>query len=313
MPDRLTSRTVLAVLLLLLTIAGIRATGPAVTTPAPAFSLVLGIGCGLEAVLAALLIALRWRRRRTGNRPYPARGPATGPATGPAARLRVMLTGAIVIGLIAIPAAMLIASLAHLRPRRRLVQHRLRPGPRPGRLHLGHAGHPPAAVTYLQYVLLALLIAAIIAAAVLLWRRRRHWARRARIPLAGDDGTDTPAELARAVGSGRVALSELDDARAAIIACYVAMEDSLAEAGAARAAAETPDELLDRAVAGGMVNAAPAGRLSALFYEARFSTHPMPPSRRDDAEQALADMAASLTHVAEAHVSAGPGSGSGTP
>jgi uncharacterized protein DUF4129 len=309
MPDRLTSRTVLAALLLLLTIAGIRATGPAVTTPAPGLPLVLGIGGGLEAVLAALLIVLRWRRRQPGDQPDPATGSGTESATGPAARLRLMLTGTIVIGLIAIPAAMLIASLAHLRLRRRLAQHRLRPGPRPGRLHLGHAGHAPAAVTYIQYVLLALLIAAVIVATVMLWRRRRRWVRRARILVAADEETDTPAELARAVGSGRVALRELDDAKAAIIACYVAMEDSLAEAGAARAAAETPDELLDRAVTGGMVNAAPAGELTALFYEARFSTHPMPRSRRDDAEQALAGIAASLTHVTETHVPAGPGQG----
>ncbi len=300
MPDRLISRAVLAVLLLLLTIAGIRAAGSAVTTPTPALSAVTGIGCALEAVLAALLIALRWRRR-PGSQP--------GPLTGPAARLRLMLTGVIVTGLIAIPAAMLLARLAHLRPRRRPPQHRIRPGSRPGRLHVAHPGHEPAAVTYIQYVLLALLIAAIILAAVALWRRRRHWTRRARIPVPADDDTDTPAELARAVDSGRVALRELDDARAAIIGCYLAMEDSLAEAGAARAATETPDELLDRAVTGGMVNEAPAGRLTALFYEARFSTHPMPPSRRDDAEQSLADIAASLTPMADAHVTAGPGRG----
>ena len=288
----------LAALLLLLTIAGIRAAGSAVATPTPALPLVIGVGCGLEAALAALLIALRWRRRGPGAQP--------GPGSGTAARLRLMLTGAIVTGLIAIPAGMLLASLAHVRPRRRLPQHHVRPGSRPGRLHVAHAGHEPAAVTYIQDVLLALLIAAIVIAAVVLWRRRGHWARKSRVPVTDDDETDTPAELARAVESGRVALRELDDARAAIIGCYVAMEDSLAEAGAARAAAETPDELLDRAVTAGIVAAAPAGRLTALFYEARFSTHPMPPSRRSEAEGALADLAASLTPVAGAHAAAGP-------
>ncbi|HEX5189206.1 MAG TPA: DUF4129 domain-containing protein [Streptosporangiaceae bacterium] len=305
MPDRLTSRTVLAALLLLLTIAGIRAAGSAVTTSTPALPLLTGTGCALEAVLAALLVMLRWRRRPRGSQA----DPATDPVTGPAARLRLMLTGVIVIGLIAIPAAILIASLARIRPRRRPPQRRLRPGGRPGRLHPGHVVHAPAAVTYLQYVLLALVIAAIIAAAVMLWRRRRRWSRPPRIPVAPDLETDTPAELARAVDSGRVALRELDDARAAIIGCYVAVEDSLAEAGAARAAAETPDELLDRAVTGGIVSAAPAGRLTALFYEARFSTHTMPSSRRDDAERALAEIAATLTPVPGAHTAAGPGAG----
>jgi len=297
MPDRLTARTVLAALLLLLTIAGIRVAGSAVTASTPAVPLLTGTGCALEAVLAALLVVLRWRRRPGES------------LAGPAARLRLMLTGVIVTGLIVIPAAILIANLARIRPRRRPPQHRVRPGGRPGRLHPGHVVHTPVAVTYVQYALLALLIAAIIAAAFMLWRRGLRWSRPPRIPVAADQETDTPAELARAVESGRVALRELDDARAAIIGCYVAMEDSLAQAGAARAAAETPDELLDRAVTGGIVSAAPAGRLTALFYEARFSTHPMPPARRDDAERALAGIAASLGPAAGAHAAAGPGAG----
>jgi hypothetical protein len=103
-----------------------------------------------------------------------------------------------------------------------------------------------------------------------------------------------PDELARAVESGRAALSELDDARAAIIACYEAMEQSLAQAGTERGLAETPDELLVRAVAAGQVPADPAGRLTGLFYEARFSTHHMPPAKRDEAERALAELAAHL-------------------
>jgi hypothetical protein len=128
-------------------------------------------------------------------------------------------------------------------------------------------------------------------------------------PLAEDEDTDTPAELARAVDSGRLALRELDDARAAIIGCYLAMEASLAEAGATRAAAETPDELLERAVGAGLVDAAPAGRLTALFYEARFSTHPMAQARRDEAERALSDLAASLTPLDEATATVAPAEG----
>ena len=33
------------------------------------------------------------------------------------------------------------------------------------------------------------------------------------------------------------------------------------------------------------------GTLTGLFYEARFSTHPMPPAKRDQAQRALADLA----------------------
>ncbi len=188
MPDRLASRAVLAVLLLLLTIAGIRAAGPAVTVATPALPVVIGIGSGLEAVLAVLLIALRWRPRTEA---------------GPAARLRLLLTGAIVILLIAIPAAMLIAGVARLRPRRRLSRPHPRPGGHPARLHVGRLTHATAGLAYAQYILIGLLIAAAIVAAILIWRRRRWWSRTGGIPVTADDGTDTPGELARAVGGRR--------------------------------------------------------------------------------------------------------------
>jgi hypothetical protein len=91
----------------------------------------------------------------------------------------------------------------------------------------------------------------------------------------------------------------------------VAMEQSLAEAGTARAAADTPDELLTRAAARGLVRGGAAARLTGLFYEARFSSHLMVRSQRDDAEQALADLAASLTGLAPAGTAAAPGRPSG--
>jgi hypothetical protein len=281
MPDRITFRAVLAVLLLLLTIAGIRAAGPAVGANLAALPVIIGTGCVLEGVLAALLIALRWRRR---------------PPAGPGVRLRLLLSGVIVSGLIAVPLAMLIAGIAKIRPRRRLPQHPMRSGGRPTRLHLGRHGHGAApGFADFRYVLIAVLVAAIIVAVVLIWGRRRRWARAERLGVPAGEETDTPAQLARAVDSGRIALRELDDSRTAIIRCYLAMEDSLADAGTARGAAETPDELLHRAVADGLVHGRPAGRLTALFYEARFSTHPMPLSRRDEAERALADLAAALS------------------
>jgi Domain of unknown function (DUF4129) len=287
MPDRLATRAALAALLLLLTMAGIRAAGPAVGLQLPSRPVVIGIGAAVEAAFAGLLIALRWNR----GTPAPA---------DVGARLRPLLHGTLVIGLIAVPVAMVIASIGKIHRRKTTP-----PPPPPARLHLGKlhpapGGHGGFDVADVQYVLIGLLIAAIIVAAVLIGRRRRRLARLARRDVPVDDETGTPAELARAVDSGRMALRELDDARAAIIGCYLAMEDSLAGAGAARGAAETPDELLSRAVDGSLVQAAPAGQLTALFYEARFSTHPMPAVRRDQAEQALADLAANLSDPAGA-------------
>ena len=70
-------------------------------------------------------------------------------------------------------------------------------------------------------------------------------------------------------GVGALALRTVDDARAAIIACYLAMEQSLAERGTARSLADTPDEVLSRARARGVVRGTAAARLTALFYEVR--------------------------------------------
>jgi Domain of unknown function (DUF4129) len=143
---------------------------------------------------------------------------------------------------------------------------------------------------WLPYLLLALLAAVVVVACVVLILRRRQAS-----PRAFREFTEEGEELQRAVESGRSALRTVDNARAAIIACYVAMETSLAGAGTARSAAETPDELLERAAAAGLVHGGAAGRLTSLFYEARFSTHPMPPSARESAREALDELSADLT------------------
>jgi len=43
-----------------------------------------------------------------------------------------------------------------------------------------------------------------------------------------------------------------------------------------------------------VVRGTAAARLTALFYEARFSSHPLDPGQRDAAEQALDELAAAL-------------------
>ena len=56
----------------------------------------------------------------------------------------------------------------------------------------------------------------------------------------------------------------------------------------------TPGELLTRATESGLVRGTAAGRLTALFYEARFSSHPLDHRQRDAAEHALDELAADL-------------------
>ena len=53
------------------------------------------------------------------------------------------------------------------------------------------------------------------------------------------------------------------------------------------------------AVTAGTVRGGAAGRLTALFYEARFSTHPLDAGQRDAASAALDELAAELGASAE--------------
>ena len=156
-------------------------------------------------------------------------------------------------------------------------------GPQPGA-----SFHVP--LTVILYVLLVVLLVAAVLLSI--W-----WSRRFGPSFGGRTSgflAEDPEDLREAVESGRLALRTVDDAQAAIIACYVAMETSLAERGAARAVADTPDELLARATASGLVRGTAAARLTALFYEARFSSHPLGRGQRDAAEQALDELAATL-------------------
>src|ERR1700727_2206129 len=135
----------------------------------------------------------------------------------------------------------------------------------------------------LPALLVLAIVTAIVICVIVLRRRPSH---PADVTLAAGDDEEN---LREAVESGQAALRGLDDARAAIIACYLAMERSLAQAGAARDVAETPDELLARAADAGLVRGGAAGRLTALFYEARFSSHPLPASARTAAQRALSE------------------------
>jgi hypothetical protein len=148
-------------------------------------------------------------------------------------------------------------------------------------------------VTVLLYALLVVVLLA--GVAVSIW-----WARRLRpaIALRADEViAEDPEQLREAVESGRSALRTVDDARAAIIACYLAMETTLAERGTARGAAGTPGELLTRATEAGLVRGTAAGQLTSLFYEARFSSHPLGHQQRDAAERALDELAADLAET----------------
>ena len=242
----------------------------------------VAVGIGLEAVLAGLLLALLIRGRRPSD-------------DFRVLRLRGVLRGTLLAGLVIVPLVLLLAAPLHPHPVPQQAQPAQPPAPT-ATPRVSQVPHPSGGFRLpLADVLYALLILALIAGivvCVVLMRGRRpgHDAE----PPEASVAEGQRGDLQDAVSSGRRALASLDDARAAIIACYVAMERSLAAAGADQAAADTPDEFLGRAVAAGLVRGTAAGELTGLFYEARFSAHELTPAQRDAAQVALEQLAADL-------------------
>jgi hypothetical protein len=281
------ARVALAACLLAVVAAGLRVAVPAPRLNGPFRHDALAIGAALEGVLACLLIALIIRGARAPREALLA------------AQLRKILRYVIVIGLAAIPLTYVLTR--HVPPLRPIKPLKIYASQAP-RLHATHPGGP-AAGAIIVTVILGLLVAAAVFYVLVRLLRGRAWRgfRRMGPGLAlGAEAGEDESDLREAVESGQSALRRFDDARAAIIACYVAMEDSLAQAGTARSVADTPDELLARAADRGLVRTGAAARLTGLFYEARFSSHPMPVVQRDEAEQALAELAGSLSDLESA-------------
>jgi hypothetical protein len=311
----------LAVLVLLAAV-GLRGgiTGLGWNGPLRAYGPVIGLA--LEVILGTLLGYTYYRDRVTAGW-----SPADDDDRDVARSLRFLLRLLLYAAMLAIAVLELVNLHLHLFSRR--GQPVKLPVPFGGRPHgpkspLGRgAGGAFRLHVALGPILYSLLVLALLAALVFsIWLARR--VRRAALPGAvADDLTEDPAELLEAVASGRAAMANLSDARAAIIACYAAMEARLAERGAARGAADTPDELLRRAMDQGVVRGSAskdsaskdgaskdgaskdgaskqsaARRLTTLFYEARFSTHELGPQARDAALAALDDLAAELAGAA---------------
>ena len=293
------------VLLVILVAAGLRGEVLAPRWNGPLKSDGVPIGLALEVVLGTLLVITLRRdavaRRAAERRPYTDQAADVEPA----AVLRFALKWLLSAGMVAV-AVVLISDLhLHFFGQARPTQlPKSRPGTLKPRLPASHGGGLTLDIPW-GPILYGLLVVALVAAvAVSIW-----WSSRLRKPAAPLVIVDTSAEeLREAVESGRAALAEIDDARAAIIACYVGMERSLAERGTRRSVADTPDELLARAVAAGTVRGPAASRLTALFYEARFSTHPVAAGQRAAASAALDELAEELAaaKAAEPDTSATP-------
>jgi hypothetical protein len=286
------------VLLILVGLLGLRGTMAALRWNGPLRPDSLIVGLALEVVLGVVFV---WMIRRRARFLRAARFGGARPDAVPAKLRRVLIY---LLGASLIAVAVITDNLAtsHYRQPNDYVPSQCCPP----RHHVKPMrNHSSAFRLALPAILYALLIAVLVAAVLLsIW-----WSRRARLryesrtgDFAADDpkAPKDPEDLREAVGSGRAALRTVDDARAAIIACYVAMEKSLAERGAVHRVADTPDELLARATRSGLVRGSASTRLTALFYEARFSSHALGPGQRDAAQEALEELAAALAEPAEA-------------
>src|SRR5262249_45388910 len=99
-------------------------------------------------------------------------------------------------------------------------------------------------------------------------------------------------EVGEAVSAGIDALESETDPRRGVIRAYAAMERTLGERGFARRAAETPVEYLTRLLARVESGASAATRLTSLYERAKFSSHEIDKSMRQDAVAALRDLCA---------------------
>jgi hypothetical protein len=269
---------------------------------------VIGIGIALEVILAVLLV-ITLIRDRAAHRAQQGMSASeldwAGEHVNVPARLRFANKCLLVAAMIAVAIVLIMRWNPHgsispgSRPEPAISPPRgipsLRPLPQPA----APSHFPFSSVLY--GLLAALLVAAI---AYLAWRSRRL--NRATGPRLAADVPMDETGLRDAVESGRAAFTELDDTRAAIIACYVAMEESLAERGTARAVADTPDELLSRATRTGLTHGPAAATLTGLFYEARFSSRPLAPGQRETARQALDELAAELAERRPRESATGP-------
>ncbi|HVT69484.1 MAG TPA: DUF4129 domain-containing protein, partial [Trebonia sp.] len=248
------------VLLVVLVVAGLRGAVPAPRWNGPLKADGVAIGIALEVIFGAALLAVRRRdaaaRRLADQQPYdPA---AADRGFEPPQALRFTLRYVLTVCMLAVAAVLLSDLHLHFFARPQPVPSQVHPV-RPPANPLPKAGGGGSVHIPLGPILYALLIAAIVAAVVIsIW-----WSTRLRRPAAPLVIQDVATEeLREAVSEGRAALAGIDDARAAIIACYVAMERSLADRGAARATADTPGDLLSRATGTGLVRGPAAATLT---------------------------------------------------
>jgi hypothetical protein len=110
-------------------------------------------------------------------------------------------------------------------------------------------------------------------------------------PAARDQDDEA---LDHAIAAGVEGLESEPDPRRAVIKAYAGMEHALAKDGLPRSPSETPVEYLRRALERLSASTAATTRLTALFEQAKFSTHVIDEPMRQEALAALGDLRTEL-------------------
>jgi hypothetical protein len=173
---------------------------------------------------------------------------------------------------------------------------------------------PPSLMLFVLLVLLLVVIATAVAGWMSLQRRSAgpgRYRTRRRAPER-DVGGAEPADPAVLVAAVEAGLRDLEDGSPGegVVACWVQLERAAEDAGAGRAAPETPSELAGRLIDTHGVESGPLVRLAELYREARYSTHPVPEGARTEARALLEEVRADLA-LAAASLAVSPGPGTG--
>lgn len=167
----------------------------------------------------------------------------------------------------------------------------------PPKVSLGHAA--TSSSSNIWPLIIGMVIAIAVVVALTVPARRRRSAR------AQPKDRTRLATLLDSLAAGSDALNAGGEPRAAIIACYAAMERGFAAAGSAPAVADTPAEVLARATRAGLVRPEPAETLTGMFRRARYSTYPMTSADSLLAANALTEMRSDLGQSADQNASQG--------
>jgi hypothetical protein len=169
---------------------------------------------------------------------------------------------------------------------------------------------PPNWLTALVGSVCVLL--AVLLVGLLIWQLVRMWLRDRAMKLAAAQpvGAVMAARRAAVLAAVDASIAELasedGDARSAVIACWVRLEEVAALAGTEREPGDTPAELVARLLRAHQVSAPVLHSLAELYRTARFSTRTIESSMREQARAALGQLRDDLAHSRSGPVEADP-------